>query len=209
VHELIVTPFLSNYLVLRPGSQGALSLPAPCYAELARKAASGQECPGWLADATRRRWLGQHPRMNNHHANPASARFCRACWKPITCEAISLRRYYPVQVLEVAVGVLPSASQPLLGQSPGPIPAHRLCSGSLARLAGTVQCAATARHGPRAAGPDRPGHTGQGAADLGPAAGQPAVSARPRRERARMRRGALIAGPDARSVRRDIGGHQA
>ncbi len=42
MHELIVTPFLGDYLVLRPGSPGALRLPGVKYHELARAAVVGE-----------------------------------------------------------------------------------------------------------------------------------------------------------------------
>ena len=56
MHELIVTPFLGDYLVLRPGSPGALRLPGVKYHELARAAVVGGACPEWLADAARQHW---------------------------------------------------------------------------------------------------------------------------------------------------------
>jgi len=59
MHELIVTPFGRDYLVLRPGSSGALRLPTAMYRALVSAAAAGQSCPDWLADAARERWRTQ------------------------------------------------------------------------------------------------------------------------------------------------------
>jgi MoaA/NifB/PqqE/SkfB family radical SAM enzyme len=59
MHELIVTPFAADYLVLHPGSQGALRLPAATYQALTRAAAAGELCPGWLAGAARERWQAE------------------------------------------------------------------------------------------------------------------------------------------------------
>lgn len=56
MRELIVTPFLNDYLVLRPGSPGALRLPPGKYQELARAGAAGKPCPLWLVDAVREHW---------------------------------------------------------------------------------------------------------------------------------------------------------
>ena len=56
MHELIITPFLTDYLVLRPGSPGALRLPAGRYRELSRLHAAGAACPAWLAEQVARHW---------------------------------------------------------------------------------------------------------------------------------------------------------
>jgi MoaA/NifB/PqqE/SkfB family radical SAM enzyme len=64
VHELIASPFLDDYLVLRPGSARGLKIPHPRYLELRQAAAGGDPCPVWLADAVRRQWeldLGARP----------------------------------------------------------------------------------------------------------------------------------------------------
>jgi MoaA/NifB/PqqE/SkfB family radical SAM enzyme len=55
VHELIASPFLDDYLVLRPGSTQGVKIPHGHYQQL-QQAAVGQECPGWLVDAVHRRW---------------------------------------------------------------------------------------------------------------------------------------------------------
>ncbi len=55
VFELIVSPFLDEYLVLRPGSESGIRLPARLWTELS-STADTVPCPGWLVDAARRRW---------------------------------------------------------------------------------------------------------------------------------------------------------
>ncbi len=45
VHELIASPFLDDYLVLRPGSIQGVRISSGHYQQLQR-AAVGQECPG-------------------------------------------------------------------------------------------------------------------------------------------------------------------
>ncbi|MGH8896886.1 MAG: radical SAM protein [Egibacteraceae bacterium] len=56
VHELIASPFLDDYLVLRPGSPAGLKIPHRKYLELEQAAAAGDVCPSWLVDAVRRPW---------------------------------------------------------------------------------------------------------------------------------------------------------
>ncbi|GLZ09668.1 hypothetical protein Acsp03_71340 [Actinomadura sp. NBRC 104412] len=56
MHQFIASPFLGNYLVLRPGSGGALRLPYNRYKELALTAKLGTPCPVWFVDAVRRGW---------------------------------------------------------------------------------------------------------------------------------------------------------
>ncbi|MFG2430460.1 radical SAM protein [Streptomyces sp. NPDC048590] len=54
MHELIASPFLGQYVLLRPGSPGGLLLPEATYEDL-RAAATGA-VPAWLADAARDQW---------------------------------------------------------------------------------------------------------------------------------------------------------
>jgi MoaA/NifB/PqqE/SkfB family radical SAM enzyme len=56
MHELIITPFLDHYVVLRPGSHGGLRLPLHQYRELGQVAADAGRCPPWLVDAVRQGW---------------------------------------------------------------------------------------------------------------------------------------------------------
>jgi MoaA/NifB/PqqE/SkfB family radical SAM enzyme len=63
VYELIASPFLDDYLVLRPGSTQGVKIPHRYYTQLSQ-ATAGEKCPGWLVDAVRRRWdldLTAHP----------------------------------------------------------------------------------------------------------------------------------------------------
>ncbi len=56
MHELIASPFLDDYLVLRPGSVRGLKIPHGRYLELRQAATGAEPCPPWLADAVRRHW---------------------------------------------------------------------------------------------------------------------------------------------------------
>jgi MoaA/NifB/PqqE/SkfB family radical SAM enzyme len=56
MHDLIVSPFLTDYLVLRPGSPHAVKIPRRKYAELRQAAAVDDVIPSWLVDAARRAW---------------------------------------------------------------------------------------------------------------------------------------------------------
>jgi MoaA/NifB/PqqE/SkfB family radical SAM enzyme len=55
VHDVIASPFLDDYLVLRPGSPKGVKVPFLRYRQL-QQAAPGQDCPAWLVDAARRSW---------------------------------------------------------------------------------------------------------------------------------------------------------
>lgn len=52
MHELIASPFLGNYIVVRPGSPNGFKIPVGKYRQLR----SAREFPDWLADAARRAW---------------------------------------------------------------------------------------------------------------------------------------------------------
>jgi uncharacterized Fe-S cluster-containing radical SAM superfamily protein len=56
VHELIVSPFVGEYLVLRPGSPNGLKIPHSKYLQLGQIGAAGGICPAWLVDAARQDW---------------------------------------------------------------------------------------------------------------------------------------------------------
>ncbi|MCO5973351.1 radical SAM protein [Actinoallomurus soli] len=56
MHELIVSPFSGDYLVLRPGSHGGLRLPRDKYRALCKTAANGGYAPEWMVDAVRQAW---------------------------------------------------------------------------------------------------------------------------------------------------------
>jgi hypothetical protein len=55
MHELIVSPFLGTYLVLRPGRSNGIKIPQHKYAEL-RSTRAGESCPDWLSDAVMKSW---------------------------------------------------------------------------------------------------------------------------------------------------------
>ncbi|MFC9973864.1 radical SAM protein [Spirillospora sp. NPDC127200] len=56
MHDLIVSPFLNEYYVLRPGQGGGLKIPHRRYAELRCSAAVGEPVPVWLVETARRAW---------------------------------------------------------------------------------------------------------------------------------------------------------
>jgi len=55
VHELIASPFLDDYLVLRPGCHKGLKVPPAIRLQL-EQAGHGEACPAWLVDAACRAW---------------------------------------------------------------------------------------------------------------------------------------------------------
>src|SRR5882757_366255 len=56
MHELIASPFLDEYLVVRPGHDGGVQIPLARYLELSKAASLGHDVPTWLADASRQAW---------------------------------------------------------------------------------------------------------------------------------------------------------
>ncbi|MBO1413508.1 radical SAM protein [Streptomyces sp. FH025] len=56
LHDLIASPFLSSFVVLRPGRLEGIRLPEERFQELERARDSGLYLPSWLADAARVRW---------------------------------------------------------------------------------------------------------------------------------------------------------
>lgn len=57
MYELIASPFLDGYVVVRPGSQRATRIGARLYRDLLSIAAGRDGlCPSWLVDVVRRRW---------------------------------------------------------------------------------------------------------------------------------------------------------
>ncbi|MGH3923368.1 MAG: radical SAM protein [Pseudonocardiaceae bacterium] len=56
LHELIASPFLDDYLVLRPGSPRGLKIPPRKHLELEQAATADDVCPAWLVDAVRHSW---------------------------------------------------------------------------------------------------------------------------------------------------------
>lgn len=55
MHEVIASPFLDDYVVVRPGDARAVRIGPRRYHDLL-EAASDAACPAWLVDAVRRRW---------------------------------------------------------------------------------------------------------------------------------------------------------
>lgn len=57
MHEVIVSPFLDDYLIVRPGDTRAMRIGPRRYRDLLEAVpAPDAACPGWLMDAVRRRW---------------------------------------------------------------------------------------------------------------------------------------------------------
>ncbi|MEV0776330.1 radical SAM protein [Streptomyces sp. NPDC050428] len=56
MHELIVSPFLGNHLVVRPGSPKGLKVPKHRYLELQQAAEADGAIPGWLHKPVLRQW---------------------------------------------------------------------------------------------------------------------------------------------------------
>lgn len=55
-HELIASPFLDEYLVLRPGNDNGMQIPLARYLELSKAASTGSDAPQWLVDGARQAW---------------------------------------------------------------------------------------------------------------------------------------------------------
>lgn len=56
MHDLIVSPFLDDYLVVRPGHASGIKIPLTRFLELKRAFDEHLESPVWLVDAARRTW---------------------------------------------------------------------------------------------------------------------------------------------------------
>jgi hypothetical protein len=52
VHEVVISPFLGDYLAVRPGARNGVRLPQVMYAD----ACQADTCPGWLAEVARAAW---------------------------------------------------------------------------------------------------------------------------------------------------------
>lgn len=55
-HDLVISPFLDEYLVLRPGYDRGVQIPFSRYLETRQAAGAGERTPGWLVDAARQAW---------------------------------------------------------------------------------------------------------------------------------------------------------
>jgi MoaA/NifB/PqqE/SkfB family radical SAM enzyme len=56
MYQLIASPFIGDYLVVRPGQQAGVKIPRRNYLELRDAAATGAEPPQWFADVARKAW---------------------------------------------------------------------------------------------------------------------------------------------------------
>lgn len=57
MHEVIVSPFLDHYVVVRPGDPRAVRIGPQRYHDLRKEVSTSRAaCPAWLVDAVRRRW---------------------------------------------------------------------------------------------------------------------------------------------------------
>lgn len=56
VHQLIASPFLGQYLIVRPGEDKGLRIAAARFAQLDIDHTTGKAVPRWLADAATRTW---------------------------------------------------------------------------------------------------------------------------------------------------------
>ncbi|MGW1489762.1 radical SAM protein [Streptomyces sp. NPDC002402] len=54
--ELIASPFLNDYLLVRPGESAGIKIPLTRYLEVKQAADHDAELPAWLVDAARRAW---------------------------------------------------------------------------------------------------------------------------------------------------------
>ncbi|MGH3941216.1 MAG: radical SAM protein [Pseudonocardiaceae bacterium] len=74
MHELIASPFLGNYLVVRPGRPNGVKIPYRKYRELAR-ANPSEINPAWLADAAHQAWnldIAHQPQSSTVLVRPES-----------------------------------------------------------------------------------------------------------------------------------------
>jgi hypothetical protein len=61
MHDLLAAPFLSQYLLLQPGSTDGVQLPHGHFDQLVRAAVAGGSYPPWLAGLARQRWRMELP----------------------------------------------------------------------------------------------------------------------------------------------------
>ncbi|WP_416962962.1 radical SAM protein [Streptomyces sp. Agncl-13] len=71
MYDLITSPFLDDYLILRPGNTAGLKIPAHRYLEL-RDVASNDTMPSWLSNRVQRTW-----ELDISHRKPAEALLIR------------------------------------------------------------------------------------------------------------------------------------
>ena len=56
MHQLIASPFLGQYLLLRPGHAKGVAIPESRFEELHTAVTKGRPAPAWLAEATTAAW---------------------------------------------------------------------------------------------------------------------------------------------------------
>ena len=56
MYQLIASPFLGNYFVLKPGVQSGVKIPAASFNELQAASEQGADCPQWLVSAAKTAW---------------------------------------------------------------------------------------------------------------------------------------------------------
>ncbi|MFC8199958.1 radical SAM protein [Streptomyces sp. NPDC057298] len=56
MHDLITSPFLNDYLIVRPGHAAGIRIPLTRYLEVKQTADNGEDAPAWLAKAVHRQW---------------------------------------------------------------------------------------------------------------------------------------------------------
>ncbi|WP_405948895.1 radical SAM protein [Streptomyces prunicolor] len=61
MHQLIASPFLDEYLVLRPGHDTGVQIPLARYLELSKAASTDDDAPQWLVDAAHQAWSLELP----------------------------------------------------------------------------------------------------------------------------------------------------
>ncbi|WP_181785496.1 radical SAM protein [Streptomyces phytophilus] len=85
MHEIIVSPFLDDYLVLRPDRTAGIKIPLTRYLELKQAVDTGDTIPGWLVDAGRWAWdlrLADKPAAGTVLVrSPSPYGYARASWE--------------------------------------------------------------------------------------------------------------------------------
>ncbi|WP_328766913.1 radical SAM protein [Streptomyces sp. NBC_00286] len=56
MHDLIASPFLNDYLLVRPSHAAGIKIPTTRYLEVSQAADNGDDVPAWLVEAAHRRW---------------------------------------------------------------------------------------------------------------------------------------------------------
>ncbi|MGH3327644.1 MAG: radical SAM protein [Streptomycetales bacterium] len=85
MHELIASPFLDDFLVLRLGNGSGVKISPNRYEELKQATERGADAPGWLVDAARRAWqlnVAHRPAAETILVRPTShLGYARASWE--------------------------------------------------------------------------------------------------------------------------------